>query len=131
MWHLNSSIRGFWWGKCYSLKSLAERRDNFDDKAHSGFLEGYAIQNTRYLDIEPLLDRIKVSVHVMFNAKIPNPIEDYPAELDRIQIEVASESRNPVDCAHLVGTHDQDSLVYETTRVGLLWRTVGWCRLRR
>jgi hypothetical protein len=31
------------WGcKCYALKPVAERRKDFDDKAHSGFLVGYA-----------------------------------------------------------------------------------------
>ena len=51
----------------------------------------------------------------MFNEIIPDPIEDYFAELGQ-----ASESREVVDYALLVGPrylNDMDGLVYETTCV--------------
>jgi hypothetical protein len=38
------------WGcKCYALKPSAERRKDFDDKEYSGFLVGYAQQNTGHI----------------------------------------------------------------------------------
>jgi hypothetical protein len=50
------------WGcKCYALKPVAERRKDFDDKAYSGFLVGYAQQNTGYLVFVPALDKIITS----------------------------------------------------------------------
>ena len=37
------------WGcKCYALKPKADRRKDFDEKAYTGFLVGYAQQNTGY-----------------------------------------------------------------------------------
>jgi hypothetical protein len=66
------------WGcKCYALKPVAERRKDFDDKAHSGFLVGYAQQNTGYLVFVPALDKIITSVHVIFNEIIPDPTAEY------------------------------------------------------
>jgi hypothetical protein len=35
---------------------VAERRKDFDDKAHSGFLVGYAQQNTGFLVFVPALE---------------------------------------------------------------------------
>ena len=108
------------WGcKCYALKPAAERRKDFDDKAYSGFLVGYAQQNTGYMIFVPVLDKIIVSVHVVFNEVIPDPTADYFSELEQLKIEVASDSKDPSDF-HLVGTHhidDEDGLVYSTTRV--------------
>ncbi len=109
------------WGcKCYALKPVAERRKDFDDKAHSGFLVGYAQQNTGYLVFVPTLDKIITSVHVIFNEIIPDPTAEYFSELEKLKIEVAAESQDPSTFQSLVGTHhidDEDGLVYETTRV--------------
>ena len=86
------------WGcKCYALKPKADRRKDFDEKAYTGFLVGYAQQNTGYLVFVPALDKIVVSVHVMFNETIPDPTAEYFSELERLKIEVASESRDPKD----------------------------------
>ena len=46
----------------------------------------YASQNTVYLIFVPLLDRIVVSVKVMF---IPNSTDEYFAELELLKIDVA------------------------------------------
>jgi hypothetical protein len=109
------------WGcKCYALKPIAERKKDFDDKAYSGFLVGYAEENTGYLVFVPELNKVIVSVHVVFNEIIPDSTSDYFAELDRLKIDVASEEKDPASYSHLVGTHhldDEDGLVYETTRV--------------
>jgi hypothetical protein len=109
------------WGcKCYALKPVAERKKDFDDKAYSGFLVGYAQQNTGYMVFVPALDKIIVSVHVVFNEVIPDPTAEYFSELEQLKIEVASESKDPADYQFLVGTQhidDEDGLVYETTRV--------------
>ena len=109
------------WGcKCYALKPIAERRKDFDDKAYSGFLVGYAQQNTGYMIFVPELDKIIVSVHVVFNEVIPDPTADYFSELEKLKIEVAPDSQRLEDYDYLVGTHhidDEDGLVYETTRV--------------
>ena len=59
-------------------------------------------------------------MHVIFNEIIPDPTAEYFAELERLKIEVAEESKDPVDFQFLVGTQhldDDDGLVYETTRV--------------
>jgi transposase InsO family protein len=49
------------WGcKCYAFMPSAERRKDFDDKAYSGFLVGYAQQNTGYMIFVPELDKIIV-----------------------------------------------------------------------
>ena len=83
------------WGcKCYALKRKADRRKDFDEKAYTGFLVGYAQQNTGYLVFVPALDKIVVSVHVVFNEIIPDPSAKYFSELERLKIEVASESRD-------------------------------------
>ena len=109
------------WGcKCYALKPVAERRKDFDDKAYSGFLVGYAQQNTGYLIFVPALDKLLVSVHVVFNEVIPDPTADYFSELEKLKIEVASDAKDPSDFQYLVGTphiDDEDGLVYHTTRV--------------
>ena len=66
------------WGcKCYVLKPLADRKKDFDDKAYSGFLVGYATQNTGYMVFVLALDRAIVSVHVIFNEIIPDPTVEY------------------------------------------------------
>ena len=109
------------WGcKCYVLKPIAERRKDFDDKAYSGYLVGYATQNTGYVVFIPALDKVVISVHVIFNEVIPDPTAEYFSELERLQFEVASDSRDVQDFQFLVGTNhidDEDGLVYETTRV--------------
>jgi hypothetical protein len=99
---------------------VAEGRNDFDDKAHSGFLVGYAQQNTGYLVFVPALDKIITSVHVIINEIIPDPTAEYFTELVKLKIEVASECQDPSHFQSLVGTHhidDEDGLVYETTRV--------------
>ena len=60
------------WGcKCSALKPKADRRKDFDEKAYTGFLVGYEEQNTGYLVFVPALDKIVLSVHVVFNEIIP------------------------------------------------------------
>ena len=88
---------------CYALKPKADRRKDFDEKAYTGFLVGYSQQNTGYLVFVPALDKIVVSVHVVFNEIIPDPSAEYFSELERLKIEVASESRDPKDYQFLVG----------------------------
>ena len=77
------------------LKPIAERRKDFDDKAYSGFLVGYAQQNTGYMIFIPSLDKIIVSVHVVFNEIIPDPTAEYFSELEQLKIEVASNPQDP------------------------------------
>ena len=77
--------------KCYVLKPKAERKNDLDDKAYSGFLVGYATQNTGFMAFDPALDRVIVSVHVIFNEIIPDPTAEYFAKLERLNIEVAVE----------------------------------------
>ena len=79
--------------KYYTLKPIA------DDKAYSGFLIGYATQNSGYTDFVPSLDKVIVSVHVVFNEVIPDPTADYFAELEKQKMEVTSQSHNPADLA--------------------------------
>ena len=43
------------------------RIKDFDDKAYSGFLVGYAQKNTGYMVLVPVLDTIFLSVHVVLN----------------------------------------------------------------
>jgi len=109
------------WGcKCYALKPIADRRKDLDDKAYSGFLVGYAEQNTGYVIFVPSLNKTIVSVHVVFNEIIPDPTAEYFSELEQLTIAVAEDSRNPADYDFLIGmSHldDEDGLVYETTRV--------------
>lgn len=62
----------------------------------------YATQNIGY--IEPKLDKIIVSVHVVFNGVIPDPTMDYFAELDKLKIKVALEPKDPADFNVLSGT---------------------------
>ena len=47
-----------------SSLTKADRQKAFQEKAYSGFLVGYATQNTGYLVIVPLLNKI-VSMHVV------------------------------------------------------------------
>ena len=77
-----------WGWKCYVLKPIAEREKDFDDKAYSGVLVGYATQNTICMDFVPAMDRVIVSVHVIFNENeiIPDPTPEYFAELERLKI---------------------------------------------
>jgi len=109
------------WGcKCYALKPIAERKKDFDDKAYSGFLVGYAQENTGYMIFVPSLNKIIVSVHVVFNEVIPDPTSEYFSELEQLKIEVATTPQDPSHYDFLVGTthiDDEDGLVYETTRV--------------
>jgi hypothetical protein len=68
----------------------------------------------------PELDKIIVSVHVVFNEVIPDLIADYLSELEKLKIDVAPDSQRLENYDYLVGTHhidDEDGLVYETTRV--------------
>ena len=44
-----------------------------------------------------LLDMLIVSVQAVFHDINPNPTDEYFAELERLKIDVASESRNPAD----------------------------------
>ena len=93
------------WGcKCYVLKPIADRKKDFDDKAYSGFFVGYATQNTGYMVFVLALDRVIVSVHVIFNEIIPDLTSEYFAEMERLKIEVAEESKDPADFQFLVGT---------------------------
>ena len=81
---------------------------------------GYAEENNGYLMFVPKLNKVIVSVHVVFNRIIPDSTSYYFAELDRLKIDVASEEKDLASYSHLVGTHhldDEDGLVYETTRV--------------
>ena len=79
--------------KCYALTPIVERRTNFDAKAHSGFLDVCAAENVGYIYviIVPELDKIIISLHVVFNEVIPDPTADYFAELEKIKIKVASD----------------------------------------
>jgi hypothetical protein len=102
------------------MKPIAERRKDFDDKAYSGFLVGYAQKNTGYMIFVPLLDKIIVSVHVVFNEAIPDPTGGCFSELEQFKIEVDSNPQDPSHYDFLVGTKyidDEDGLVYEITRV--------------
>ena len=83
--------------KCCALNPKAELHKDFDEKAYTGFLVGYAQQNTGYLVFVPALDTIAVSVHVVFNEIIPDPSAESFSELERLKIGVASESRDPKD----------------------------------
>ena len=71
-------------------------------------------------------------MHVVFNEIIPNPTNEYFAELEQLKIDVASESCDPADYQFLVGTQHidvEDGLVYETT--GVIVRKgyiVAYCR---
>mmetsp|Transcript_25719 Transcript_25719/g.48242 ORF Transcript_25719/g.48242 Transcript_25719/m.48242 type:complete len:863 (-) Transcript_25719:324-2912(-) len=116
------------WGcKCYSLKPIAERKKDFDDKAYSGFLVGYAEQNTGYRIFVPALDKTIVSVHVIFNEIIPDTAAEYFADLDQLKIEAASEAKDVAQYQFLVGQKHLDSddgLVYEATRVVLQKRFI-------
>ena len=61
------------WGcKAYALKPIAERRKDFDDKAYSGFLVGYADESIGYEIFVPELNKVVTSVHVIFNEVIPD-----------------------------------------------------------
>jgi hypothetical protein len=116
----NVKFLRIWGCKCYALKPIAERQKDMDDKAYSGFLVGYAEQNTGYVIFVPSLNKTIVSVHVVFNEIIPDPTAEYFSELEQLKIEVAEDSKDPADYHFLVGTShldDEDGLVYETTRV--------------
>ena len=82
-----------WSCKCCALKPKANRRKDFDEKAYTGILVGYAQQNTGYLIFMSALDKIVVSGHVVFS-EIPDPSAEYFSELERLNIEVTSESRD-------------------------------------
>ena len=58
-----------------------------------------------------------VSLHVVLNEIIPNPTDEFFAELERLKINVALESRHPANYYFRVGMHidHEDGLVYETT----------------
>jgi hypothetical protein len=74
---------------------VLSRRKDFDDKAYSGFLVGNnAQQNTGYMSfVLELVDKIIVSVHVVFNEVIPDPTADYFSELEKLKIEVVLDSQ--------------------------------------
>ena len=67
------------------------------------------MQNTRYLVFVPSLDKIIVSVQVVFNEIIPYPTDEFFAKLERHKIDVASESRDPADYQFLVGMQRMDN----------------------
>jgi hypothetical protein len=67
------------WG-C-TLKPVAARRKDFNNKAYSGFLVGYAQQKHWLYDFYALDKIIIFSVHVVFNEVILNPTADYFSEL--------------------------------------------------
>jgi hypothetical protein len=116
----NLKFLRIWGSKCYVLKPVAERRKDLDDKAYTGFLVGYAEQNTGYIIFVPDLNKNITSVHVIFNEIIPDPSAEYFSELEKLKIEVAEESRDPADYDFLIGMNhldDEDGLVYQTTRV--------------
>ena len=50
----------------------------------------YATQDTKYMVFVPALEKVIVSVHVIFNEIIPDPSAEYFAELERLMIEVAA-----------------------------------------
>ena len=59
-------------------------------------------------------------MHVVFNEIIPDPSAEYFSKLERLMIDVASESRDPKDYQFQVGLqhiNDEDGLVYVTTHV--------------
>jgi hypothetical protein len=117
---LNLKWLRIWGCKCYALKPVAERWKDFDDEAYSGILVGYAQENTGYLIYIQAVDKIIVSVHVIFNEIIPDPTAEYFSELEKLKIEGASDAKDPADYSFLVGTQhldDEDGLLYETTRV--------------
>ena len=68
-------------------KANSREGKDFDDKAYSWFLVGYATQNTRYMVFVPALDRV-VSLHVIFNDIILNLNADYVAELERLRLKI-------------------------------------------
>jgi hypothetical protein len=116
----NVKFLRIWGCKCYALKPIAERRKDMDDKAYTGFLVGYAVQNTGYIIFVPDLNKTIVSVHVVFNEIIPDHTAEYFAELEKLNIDVAPESREASDYTFLVGKRhldDEDGLLYETTRI--------------
>lgn len=89
---------GYIWGcKCYALKPVAERHKDFDGKAYSGFLVGYAQENTGYMVFVPALDKIIVSVHIIFNEIIPDPTAEYFSELEKLNIAVAPDAKDPAE----------------------------------
>jgi hypothetical protein len=124
------------WGcKVYSLKPIAERKKDWDEKAVSGYLVGYAEQNTGYKIYVPAEDKIVVSVHVIVDEVSLSPSDDYLAELTRLQVDVAPGEPQAVSLyEYLIGTthvDDEDHLRYEITRLGVSKKghIVGYRRL--
>ena len=78
-------------------------------------------------------DKIIVSVHMVFNEVIPDPTDEDFAEHERLNIDVASESRNPADyqfISSLVCSTDgmassMRQRVWQSTRA-LLWCILSW-----
>jgi hypothetical protein len=69
---------------------------------------------TRLYDFVPELDKIIVSVHVVFNEVIPDLTADYFSELEKLKIEEAPDSQRLEDYDYVVGIHhidDEDGLV--------------------
>ena len=52
---------------------------------------------------------------MVFNEIIPNPTDEYFAELEGLMVDVVSESRDSF-LVGMQGIDDEDGLVYETTR---------------
>ena len=62
--------------------------------------------------LAPVIMRL---LHVVFNEIIPNPTDEYFAELEGLMVDVVSESRDSF-LVGMQGIDDEDGLVYETTR---------------
>jgi hypothetical protein len=108
------------WGcKTYVLKPIAELRKDFDYKAYSGFLVGYAEENTGYQVFVPELDRVITAVHCIFNEVIRDPTAEYFSELERLQVKEDSVEKSAINFQCLVGQKhldDEDGLLYTSTR---------------
>jgi hypothetical protein len=65
--------------------------------AYSGFLVGYAEENTGYQVFVPELDRVITFVHCIFNEVIPNPTAEYFSELERLQVKEDSVENSAID----------------------------------
>jgi hypothetical protein len=107
------------WGcKTYAFKPIAECRKDFDDKAYSEFLVGYAEENSGYQVFVPELDRVITSAHCILNEVIPNSTAEHFSELERLQVKEDSVEKSAIDFQFLVGQKhlDEDGLLYTTTR---------------
>ena len=117
------------WGcKCDTLKPKADRRKGLDEISFFRIFSGIRYTEYGVLVFVPLLDKIIVSVHVVSNEIIFTSNDDYFAEQERLNINVASESRDPADYQFFVGMQ-QDGLVYETKCVTVSKGILRWVNL--